>query len=48
MKERLLVFLKNNRKKVLTFLIAGLLAAIGIGADSSAIEKALNIILGLS
>ncbi len=46
MKERLLDYLKNNRKKIITFLIAGILAAAGIAADGTVIENAIGMILG--
>ncbi len=46
MKERLLRYLKNNQKKIITFLIAGILTAVGIASDSTVIETAIGMILG--
>ena len=46
MKERLLAYLKNNRKKIIAFLIAGILAAAGVVADSTVIENSIGMILG--
>lgn len=46
MKKRVLNFLMENKKKVITFIIAGCLAACGVMTDAGVIEHSLGVIFG--
>ncbi len=47
MKERLMAFLKENKKKIIAFALAGLVAVLGVTATPETIESASQFIAGL-
>jgi hypothetical protein len=47
MKERLMAFLKSNKKKIIAFVLAGVVATVGVTATPETIESASQFISGL-
>ena len=45
MKDRLLLFLKTNKKKMITFIVTGILAAVGVVADTTALTELLSVMI---
>lgn len=46
MKSRLIAFFKENKKKVITFVIAGIFAACGVMTDAGVIEHSVSVLFG--
>lgn len=48
MKERLLAYLKENKKKVVAFVVAGIIAALGLTVSQEAADGIVNVLDSLS
>lgn len=47
MKERLMAFLKANKKKIIAFVLAGVVATIGLTMDAATQEAIVSFLAGL-
>ncbi len=48
MKERLLAYLKENKKKVVAFVVAGIIAALGLTVSQEAADGIVSVLDSLS
>jgi hypothetical protein len=47
MKERLMAFLKANKKKIIAFVLAGVVATVGLSMDAGTQEAITSFLSGL-